>query len=132
MLLLTWSLVQTLMNTNNVLSINTTKSTTKKMFQFKTVPTVPTTSTTELVEINVGGKKFATTLKTIQAIPFFKNNAKEIPTIKTRVPPSARTIQQQPQVNPFQTPVVTPIQPQIVQPPQEKTFSFQDFLSFDP
>nr|CAG4711461.1 unnamed protein product [Naegleria fowleri] len=51
-------------------------------------PTFKLQTLGELVEINVGGRKYSTTLRILRSIPLF-NKLKSIPTLQTRIPPSA-------------------------------------------
>lgn len=80
---------------------------------------IPSTSSSsvqpsgEAAEINVGGRKFVTTIKTLKAIPIFKELS-NIPTLKNRKPSNTQ--------HPFyQPPVVV----------ESKGFPFGDYFGFD-
>ena len=105
-------------------------------FRFTTTPVLPPTTTTttvggistvggftsskigEYVEVNVGGRKFSTTLRVLQAIPLFKG-IKQIPTLQTRTAPISTSIKQP---LPFQ---------QLQQPTLEVTSTVSEYLSLD-
>ncbi|EFC45465.1 predicted protein [Naegleria gruberi] len=71
----------------------------------------------ESVEINVGGRKFVTTIKTLKSIPIFKE-LNNIPTLKSRKPNTTT------QSNPFQT-------IQSINQSNDKSFPFGDYFGYD-
>ncbi|KAG2385814.1 hypothetical protein C9374_002963 [Naegleria lovaniensis] len=72
----------------------------------------------ELVEINVGGRKYSTTLRILRSIPLF-NKLKSIPTLQTRRPPSVSTT-----TGIFQQTVLQ-------QPIHPTEFNYEEYLSHD-